>query len=602
MHKFNKWFSSVLTKGGTALMVFPAAVAFGLFATIVRIIDISSIGTNFMQTSLLIAFLTGLISNILLVLIARRNKLGSMWTLALTGAGILLPCLAFLLPYTSDTSNMNLLYMRIIGADIIMLMIIFVVMMYKNKRFTMSELMLWLLREMLGGLFFGSVFFIATAAITGIINILFMHNMPGVIYSQLAYCSIFVVFLFSVGSLSEVFEPENSQQEQSDQTFRQAVEKITCFVLIPVILVLFVAIIIWLCKGIWWNNWPSAIEIFSRVSLLLLLSCFIFMLTLSFNNLPGRIYRIFLPSVGIPLLGIGLWRLITLVLDYGITDKRYFALIGYAFLAVCLFSILFTPRSHFMVILISAMILTVVTVMPAFNYHTVSAYSQVKRAEIIMQRNDMLEGSKITTPESISDEDRLELSRAVQYIVEVNETSLAPWLPLNFDFFEDYETVFGVQGEYNEQGESMVMSKVLVGELENKYYDIGDFDILLVNYKTYNLLNFSQENIVGNKGTYSVLFTDDAAADSVIAIVKRNGEIIAEEDITENLSAISGYLKTHTKVYGEVVSLPLSVMTINIETDQIHLRVILKSVTATLDEANKTLTTVLTDTILMKEK
>ena len=184
------------------------------------------------------------------------------------------------------------------------------------------------------------------------------------------------------------------------------------------------------------------------------------------------------------MLGIGIWRLGSMIVSYGLTGARYFALAGYVFLAVCILTVLISPRGNGLVIVATAMVLTVISVFPVFNYKTVSVFSQVVRAENIMKRNGMLENDAITAPADISETDRIELSRAVQYIADSGETEMAAWLPPGFDFESDYRTVFGVAGEFGAGADANMNSTVLVGALSNKVYSAS---LRLCSGKFYNL-------------------------------------------------------------------------------------------------------------------
>ena len=231
-----------------------------------------------------------------------------------------------------------------------------------------------------------------------------------------------------------------------------------------------------------------------------------------------------------------------------------------------------------------------------------SVFSQVVRAENIMKRNGMLENDAITAPADISETDRIELSRAVQYIADSGETEMAAWLPPGFDFESDYRTVFCVAGEFGAGADANMNGTVLVGALSNKVYSASGYDYVLVNSTTYNFFNFSMDNIIGENGTYSVRFVSDPQQHTIRGIIQRDGEQVADRDLSIYLRRIVNYLEENAVEDGAAVSIPDTYMTMILSGDGVSLKVVLKHVTASAaDREYGYLTTALTDTILFSE-
>ncbi len=600
MQKLKSWFLSVFYGSGGAFMNFPAAVAFGLFAVIVQFIAFP-IGTDEdLYKALMLACITGITSNIMFSLIFKRSRLEGLWTLAFTGLGIAVPSAVFLLLFTADASAMEMLIARITAANLFILLVILLLMTRRNGKFQMSRVIFSLVAKLAAGVVYGALFFCGLSVITIIVKVLFVRDMSSVVFQYLFILSLYVVYIVFLGGVNSLSDPR--EPSAAEKRYYGLLEKLVCYIGIPVVVIFFLTEAVWLFNGIWWGNWPSALDIFRREAVFLGTACFVYLLTCNIDNLPCRLYRGFLPVVGIPMLGIGVWRLGSMVVSYGLTGARYFALAGYIFLAVCLLTVLISPRGNGLVIVATAMVLTVISVFPVFNYRTVSVFSQVVRAENIMKRNGMLENGAITAPAEISETDRIELSRAVQYIADSGETEMAAWLPPGFSFESDYKTVFGVAGEFSADTSADANSKVLVGALSNKVYSASGYDYVLVNSTTYNFFNFSMDNIIGENGTYSVRFVSDPQQRTLRCVIQRDGEQIADRDLSFYLSRIVGYLEQNAEEEGAAVSVPDTYMTVVISGDGVRLKVVLKHVTASAaDREYGYLTTALTDTILFSE-
>ena len=93
-----------------------------------------------------------------------------------------------------------------------------------------------------------------------------------------------------------------------------------------------------------------------------------------------------------------------------------------------------------------------------------------------------------------------------------------------------------------------------MGALSNKVYSASGYDYVLVNSTTYNFFNFSMDNIIGENGTYSVRFVSDPQQRTLRCVIQRDGEQIADRDLSFYLSRIVGYLEQNAEEEGAAVS------------------------------------------------
>ena len=596
MKDLSKWTIKRLQGVGTVFVTYPAVVVFALFAAIALIMKVGSSGQVPLLDSLFLTFVVGAVSNLLLMLLVHKKEHSGGWQLAMTGIGIIIPCGIFLLLYgMEDTSG--LWEMRVLALIGVMLIGILMVLC-RRCRCGMAIAAWMLLRRLLVGLVFGGAFFLSGGAVVFLVSVMAGTNWSADIMMQMLIFSAFICLLFV---LRAFVEPENQEWQAESAGYRTAMEKVISYILIPLVLCYFVVELLLIVRALIYDHWPDAHDTFLRIAILLGLGCLIYLLCHLFRNFLCRFYRIFFPCAGLLVLGVGVWRLIRLMLQYGMSENRYGVLLGSVVFAVFLLIMLVDSRdkSRLAALVVSAAL--VISVLPYVNYHTVSAYSQMIRAQAILNRYGMLTETGIKPPQDMSESDRLELSRAVQYLHDEKETAMAKWLPIHFDFHKDFSSVFGVAGEFDTVGQSTIVAKTYMGLLDEKYYHTEGYDLVLTNYTTYNLFNFTAQEIVGVKGTYTVRFSQ-VAGDSLVAVVARDGETLAEVDVTDQLLATAKYLGEHISNENESVAMPLEQMTVQFETDAVRVRVVLKSVSVTADRISRGLSTALTDIILIDEK
>lgn len=596
MKNLRNWMIKRLHGVGTVFMTFPAVVAFSLFAAIAAVMKIGALEETALIDNLFLTFVVGAVSNLLLMLLTRRKEGSGGWQLAVTGAGIIVPCGVFLLLYgMEDPAG---LWEARVSVLIGVMLLGILLLLCKRMQCGITAVAWLLLRRLLVGIVFAGIFF-GTCVITGFLaSMLAGMTMTADVMWQLLVFAGFICLLFVL----RIFVDSTGLRQQSESVgYRQTMEKVVSYILIPLVLCFFVVELLLVVRAAIYSNWPEAVDTFSRIAALLGTGMLTYLLCSQFENRFCRFFRLFFPCAGLLVLGVGGWRLGWLIVQYGMTENRYFAILGLVVFVIFLIFLLvdLADKGRLAILVLGAFM--VISVLPYVNYHSVAAYSQMVRAERIMNRYGMLTDTGITAPAAMNETDRLELSRSVQYLYDQKETAMAKWLPIHFDFYEDYADVFGVAGEFDTAGQSTLVAKTYLGLLADKYYQTDGYDMVLTNYTTYNLFNFTAQDIAGMKGVYTVRFSQ-VAGDSLVAVVTRDGQMVAEADVTDQLWAAAQYLGKNASNENESVAMPLEQMTIQFESDEVRVRVVLKSVSVTADRISRGLSTALTDIILIDEK
>ncbi len=591
--------SLILKNAGAVVIEFPAAVAFGFFLAVLLSFSGGAGLSDGFTATLAVSLMLGATTNLLLPVVGHRFGVKEIWNLAFTGIGIAIPFAAFLLLYTSfGSQGFEINAVRLTVISFLEIIAAFALLVYKKDEGYISKIARVLVKNLVVGVFCALFVFVILALPMLLISITVWSGVFELI-SKAVIIALFLIYLFLLNALSELI----GKRKQVEDPFPDFMDRLVPYLIIPLITIWFIYTAVWLIRGMLWNNWAAASDIFSHIFPMCCTGYFVFLLTYSMEDRGiFRAYRNLFTVGCVPIIIIGIWRLVDVVMVYGFTEKRYFAFLGLVLLAVGELYLIFNPKNSGLPVLVTAAVLAVFSVLPALNFEDVSAYTQVRRAESIMVRNGMLSGDDITSPDSISEQDRIELSRALEYICSNGKETMAKWLPLNFDFKNDYVEVFGISGEYDAEGNSTVTSAVLVGELSSQYYNISEYDIALVNYVSYNLYNFSMDNIIGRNGMYSVKITDYADENITVATVVKDGITVLEQEITDELGNIATYLSQNVNNNNDTVYMPMGMMNIHLESKDVELLVVLKSVTmARSENDDKRLTTALTDTILLKE-
>jgi hypothetical protein len=82
-------------------------------------------------------------------------------------------------------------------------------------------------------------------------------------------------------------------------------------------------------------------------------------------------------------------------------------------------------------------IFSAVSVIPPVDAFTVSRYSQISLAESALNDNGMLIGDRVKPDGSIPAEDKKKIDHTIQYLGMMQDLVKVPWLPDDFDPYED---------------------------------------------------------------------------------------------------------------------------------------------------------------------
>lgn len=280
-----------------------------------------------------------------------------------------------------------------------------------------------------------------------------------------------------------------------------------------------------------------------------------------------RKYLKIFPKAILPLMIMMFVSMGIRVNAYGITENRYFVLaLGLWVFGIMVYLSLAKNRRN-IILPISLAAIILVSVCGPLSSYSLSKYSQNKRLEEILGRNNMLEnGVAVKAPEDISVIDQDEISSIVHYFNDKHTLKEVKCLPENFSI-EDLGTKLGVKdsggGYYNNY-------KYFNFSLNSspEAIDIKEYDYLfeLSSYgdtgKRYGegiavdiRLDTDEFKIYeAGEEIYSKSF-DDYAIELIDAFGIENREILAREDMT--FEDENGKVKVKIifrNIYGEMTS------------------------------------------------
>lgn len=454
------------------------------------------------------------------------------------------------------------------------------------------------LRFLLSVLYSG-VLYLGLALALLAVDQLFNAEIKGERYGQLWFllAGIFNTWFFLAGV------PENLQELETTTDYPKGLKIFTQFVLLPLVTIyLFILyaygikiIIQWeLPKG--WVSWlVNAFSVFGILSLLLIYPI---------RNEEGNkwitifsrwFYRALFPLI--VLLGIAIGKR---VMQYGITENRYFVLVVALWLAVIAAYFLLSKTKNIKVIPVTLCIIAFLSSFGPWSAFSVSEKSQVNRLEKLLTEEKILVQGKIKrAADTISDKNGRQIVSIVHYLNDHHGfNSIKPW------FIENLDTVLAPKDSNDyvyETGKILSM----MGVEDNYYYGYREDEdtVVMKNFYYYAENNRQQAvSVTGfdyscnfnsyfydgdnsyyyNDNYYQIHFGKDSglvkySKDRKDFVFSMNGKEVLQFDFKEYVKKIAAYNKVHKKhQYDQYI--PKKMMLLETQNDSVKMKLYISNV------------------------
>lgn len=273
------------------------------------------------------------------------------------------------------------------------------------------------LRFLTGGVY-SAVLFLGLAAAIGSMNFLFNFNFD---WDTFAILWIWIVGMFqTIFFLSGV--PENLYLLEEDKSYPRGLKVFTQYVLIPLATVYALILLAYEAKILIEWELPKGLvanlilgyAIFGILSLLLIYP----VRNLDENKWLKKFSQSFY-YILIPLISLLIWAILARIIDYGITEERYFLMILAGWLIFITAYFLISKSHDITIIPFSLCILTVLSVYGPQGAFETSRRSQLNELSLLFKKYQSVDEGKVKSLKLIPvKEDMLRMVNIVDYLVD----------------------------------------------------------------------------------------------------------------------------------------------------------------------------------------
>jgi hypothetical protein len=275
---------------------------------------------------------------------------------------------------------------------------------------------------------FSQVLYAGLAIALAALQNLFGLEVPGRRYFQLwiLVTGVFGIWFFLAGV------PDDVESLESSTDYPKGVKGFAQYILLPVVFVYFVILYAYLGKILiewnWPRGWVSGLILgFSSTGLATLL--LLYPIRERLENVWIRFAWRWFFVVLIPLIVVLFLAILRRISDYGITEPRYIALAYGLWLVAMVAYFMLSKTGNIRVIPGSLCVFAILISFGPWGAFQVSEKSQITRLKGLLVRDSILVNDSVqTAPESVSAEDRAQISAVIGYLHEIHGLDgIQPW-------------------------------------------------------------------------------------------------------------------------------------------------------------------------------
>ncbi len=289
-------------------------------------------------------------------------------------------------------------------------------------------------------LFFGGVIMLGVSLIFGATDqLLFNVNYLAYPHAANIIFAIFAPVYFL--SLIPKYHIDDGEAEQK-MKWSRFLEVLVAYIIIPLVSVFTVILVLYILLNIRGEFWTdNLLEPMLVTYSIVVIFVYVLSGTLE-NKLADQFKKIF-PKVLVPIVLFQTVASFLKIQEEGLTHGRYFVILYgiFAMITGVLFSLYKGKKNGVVAILL--MMLSILSIVPPVDAFSVSRRSQINQLETVLIDNEILIDGEIQRVADISEGDREVITVTTSYLSQMNYTENISWFPEDFEYYSDFEAVFG---------------------------------------------------------------------------------------------------------------------------------------------------------------
>ena len=562
-----------------AITRFPLTTLFLIGAVVVNAIDIHGGGD---YSKYLLTLIVGAILGAVAQVIFERFYQGNYSRLILNGGAALLTVGYYLIIMPLPELSIEISIRTWVALFALLIAFIWIPSIKSKASFNESFMVAF--KGFFISLFFAGIIFAGTSIIMAATNELLFEvdsdayshaaNIIFILFAPVYFLSLIPVY-YGKTDEDQTLESMELKEDKIDRMANcpKYLEILISYIIIPLTavftLILGVYIVINVGSDFWTDNLLEPMIVSYSITVIL-----VYILASRLENKFAEMFRKIFPKVLVPIVIFQVIASVMKIGDTGMTHTRYFVIVFglFAIASGIIFSVLPVRKNGLIAIIL--IVISVISIVPPVDAFTVSRNNQIGIIRGTLIKNNMLDGDRIKPNTNISSADREKIVEALNYLERLDYTNRVPFLPAGFNYYSDFEKVFGFN-QYEPQGESKFVYLRLI---DQAMLDIEGYEVLAETAVSISR-NIENDEVIGtiNKaGKSFALKKVTVSEDCIISLFEGNEQELlsfSTKEIFEKFNDSDSSVKdtisleeaTFTKE-NENASITVVIKTLNMET------------------------------------
>ncbi|CCJ33410.1 MULTISPECIES: DUF4153 domain-containing protein [Caloramator] len=559
----SKVFKGIINSIYRAINRFPITIALStmIAALLIAMIEIESrnlgVNTNNLK-KLAMTLALGMAISLFIKLWTEReqNKSREIFYYALD--------LIFMVAYYFTIKDFKMVTMSRFFALNLIFYLIFLFIPYFPKRKNFEMYVIKVLSSFFTTVLYSLVLFFGISAILFTIDRLLEVRIKEQMY---LYSFILVVFVFAVtyflANIPQYFE------EFTKENFTKLLKILILYIVMPLLSVYTAILYIYFVKIILTRTFPQGIVSHLVLWYSLIVAAVLFFITpIHEDNKWAKIFLMITPKAILPILVMMFISIGIRIQQYGVTENRYYVVIAGIWVFLIMLYFAFTKSLLNIILPVSLSIFILISNFGPLSSFSISKFSQNKRLENILIRNELLKDGKIVPKSYVNHKDKENISSILSYFERYHSLDDVKYLPKGFQI-SDMKKVFGF--EYTPKVFQPVMYFNFQRKADERSLNISGYDYLFD-------MRYMYENTEA-KGIYAKYDYNS----SVLKIFNGNEEIYSK-DLDEFVKKLVIKYKDSGQ---ELIMLGTEDLTFTDVTPKVKVKIIFNSITVQRDFIEK---------------
>lgn len=225
-------------------------------------------------------------------------------------------------------------------------------------------------------------------------------------------------------------------------------EILLIYIVIPLVAVYTIVLVAYVAINIagefWTNNLLEPLLVSYAV-----IGIIVYLLVSNIDHKFSKIFQRIFPKIMLVVVVFQTAASILRIQDFGVTHGRYYVIMFCVFATVAAVIFSFLPKTRSGLIAPILVVLSIISVTPMIDAFTVGRNSQENLLEQKLRANEMLVDDTIIPNGQVSVEDKIAITRSVDYLTIWGGEDQVSFLPDEFETYKDFKKVFGFDMTYS---------------------------------------------------------------------------------------------------------------------------------------------------------